>query len=407
MYESQGLRLQKKESSGLLPCCIDLKIVICSIFTTMVPRIDLFSIFIFLGIVQAIFLCLFFFSKEHRKTQANFFQGLMIGALAACNFEILLCYTGIIIDMLWLVDFSESLAFLIGPSFYLMIVCLISGKAPSKWYLHFLPALIWLILQAPFLIQGSAVKYNAWIGAYHPAGLTFRNVEENFFNPPYHAESILAHLSIYVLLASILIIKTLRTRNQSFWNTEQETFKKLRSTLLQVLIVTVLIFLVKLINKDDTGDHLFAAYMTVPIYLISFQVVRQSGFFKQPNLVEQQKYKSSSLSQDDQSLILEKLKSFMQLKKPFLTSNFSLPELASQLNVSTHRLSQVINDGLGKSFFEMTAEYRVEEAKKLLKEKLNIKIEEIAEQVGYNSKSSFNTAFKKITGRTPSEWRLG
>jgi AraC-like DNA-binding protein len=371
----------------------------------MVPRIDLFSIFIFLGVIQAIFLCLFFFSKEHRKIQANFFQGLMIVALAACCFEILLCYTSLIFDMLWLVDFSESLAFLIGPSFYLMIVCLINGKAPTKWFIHFLPALIWLILQVPFLIQGNAVKYNAWIGAYHPAGFTFREVEGNFFNPTYHAEFILAHLTVYVLMGFWIILGAFRKRNQSFWRTEQEAFKKMRSSLLQILIVTILIFVAKLINKDDTGDHLFAAYMTVPIYLISFQVVRQSGFLKQPNLVEQQKYKSSSLSQDDQSFILEKLKSFMQSEKPFLRTNFSLPDLASQLNVSTHQLSQVINDGMGKSFFEMTAEYRVEEAKKLLKEKSNIKVEEIAEQVGYNSKSSFNTTFKKLTGKTPSEWR--
>lgn len=58
------------------------------------------------------------------------------------------------------------------------------------------------------------------------------------------------------------------------------------------------------------------------------------------------------------------------------------------------------------SFFEMTAEYRLEEAKRLLREKINIKVEEIAEEVGYNSKSSFNAAFKKITGKTPSEWRV-
>jgi AraC-like DNA-binding protein len=70
-----------------------------------------------------------------------------------------------------------------------------------------------------------------------------------------------------------------------------------------------------------------------------------------------------------------------------------------------HVLSQAINDGLKKSFFEMTAEYRIDEAKRLLKEKPNFKVEEIAESVGYNSKSSFNTAFKKITGQTPSEWR--
>ena len=96
----------------------------------------------------------------------------------------------------------------------------------------------------------------------------------------------------------------------------------------------------------------------------------------------------------------------MSFSKPFLKPDFSLPDLADQLHVTVHQLSQVINEGLGRTFFEMTAEYRIEEAKRLLKEQMNIKIEEIAEQVGYNSKSSFNTSFKKITGKTPSEWRV-
>lgn len=104
-------------------------------------------------------------------------------------------------------------------------------------------------------------------------------------------------------------------------------------------------------------------------------------------------------------MLLKKLEATMTSGKPFLQPDFSLPALADQLKVSVHQLSQVINEGLGKSFFEMTAEYRIDEAKRLLKEKANIKVEEIAEQVGYNSKSSFNTAFKKITGMTPSEWR--
>jgi YesN/AraC family two-component response regulator len=102
---------------------------------------------------------------------------------------------------------------------------------------------------------------------------------------------------------------------------------------------------------------------------------------------------------------LKKLMEVMDHDKPYLKPDFSLPDLAKQVNVSVHTLSQVINEGLQKSFFEMTAAYRIEEAKKLLKSQLNFKIEEIAEQVGYNSKSSFNTSFKKITGKTPSEFR--
>jgi AraC-like DNA-binding protein len=166
-----------------------------------------------------------------------------------------------------------------------------------------------------------------------------------------------------------------------------------------------MIFLVKIFNRDDMGDHLFAAYTTIPIYLISFQVIRQSGFFKQSTIIETTKYKSSSLSAEDQALILDRLKTLMSEKKLYLQPNFTLPDLAEQLNVSVHQVSQAINDGLGKSFFEMLAEHRIEEAKVLLITKSNIKVEEIAEEVGYNSKSSFNTAFKKLVGMTPSEWR--
>lgn len=95
----------------------------------------------------------------------------------------------------------------------------------------------------------------------------------------------------------------------------------------------------------------------------------------------------------------------MEKEKPFLNPSFSLPDLAEKLKISVHQLSQAINEGLNKSFFELTAEYRVNEAKRLLIDQPNIKIEGIAEQVGYHSKSSFNTVFKKITGKTPSEYR--
>jgi hypothetical protein len=173
----------------------------------MAHKIDLFSIFIFTGIVQAVFLCLFFFSKGNRKVKANFFQGVMIGALAACCLEILFCYTGFIVNALWMVDYSEPLAFLIGPSFYLMIIALIEGKVKASWYLHFLPAVGWMFMQIPFFIQHSDVKYNAWIGAYHPAGLSYLDVNEKFFAPPFHSEFVLAHVTLYLVLGKTAILE--------------------------------------------------------------------------------------------------------------------------------------------------------------------------------------------------------
>ncbi|MBS1487039.1 MAG: AraC family transcriptional regulator [Bacteroidetes bacterium] len=371
----------------------------------MAYKIDLFAIFIFLGIVQALFLSFFFFSGANRKIPANIYQGMVVLAMAACTFEILLCYTGYIINCLWLVDFSEWIAFLIAPSFYLMLVSFVRGRPSSKSYWHFAVAAIWLLMQIPFFLQPADVKFNAWIGAYHTPGLVFRETHEHFFKPSHHSDFVLIHLAIYAVLGLLLIIKIFHRRQQSFWLTKLPALVRLRATVVQAIIVIVLIFIVKLLNRDDMGDHLFAAYMTVPIYLISFQVIRESGFFRKASLIEPEKYKTSSLTPDLQQQLVKKLNNLMGERKPFLRPDFSLPELAGQMNLTVHQLSQVINDGVGKSFFELTAEYRIDEAKRLLREKPNIKIEEIAEEVGYNSKSSFNTAFKKLTGHTPGEWR--
>jgi AraC-type DNA-binding domain-containing proteins len=85
----------------------------------------------------------------------------------------------------------------------------------------------------------------------------------------------------------------------------------------------------------------------------------------------------------------------------------SLSELAKKIGESSHHVSQVMNEKLNKSFFELLASYRIEEAKKILSgdKKGKITVEEVSEMVGYNSKTAFNNAFKKLSGKTPSEFR--
>lgn len=370
-------------------------------------RVDLFALFIFLGIVQAFFLAFFFLSKENRAVKANLFHGIMLISMAFCVLEIFLNYTGYITNWLFLVDFSETFAFLIGPAFYLMILSLTRGEFSKKHYLHFLFAPIYLILQLPFLLASNEVKYHAYMESYYPEFLNPHSVVETrwFWVTDHHSQATLISLGIYALLGLYEVIRAFRIKKESFWKPVSPTLCTLRAGLFQISSIFVIIILVKIFNRNDTGDHFFAAYLTIPIYLTSFRVIRQSGFFKQANITEQLKYKSSTLTEEQQKTTLEKLKNIMETEKPFLQSNFSLPQLSERLRLSVHMVSQVINEGLGKSFFEMTAEYRVDAARQLLKDQPNIKIDEIAEQVGYNSKSSFNTAFKKITGKTPSEFR--
>lgn len=370
-------------------------------------QVDLFALFIFLGIVQAFFLAFFFLSKENRPVKANLFHGIMLISIAFCVLEIFLNYTGYIRGVLFLVDFSETFSFLIGPAFYLMVLSLIRGEVSKKQYWHFAFAPVYLILQLPFLLASNEIKYNAYMHSYYP---DFPHVHVGgdtrwFWVTDHHTQATLISLGIYALLGLYEVIRAFRIKKESFIKPASQTLRTLRAGLLQIVTFLGLIIVVKIFNRNDTGDHLFAAYLTIPIYLTTFRVIRQSGFFRQANLAEQQKYKSSTLTTEQQKDTLEKLQYILIHEKPFLQSDFSLPQLSDRLKLSVHSVSQVINEGLGKSFFEMTAECRVEAAKQLLKDLPNIKIEEIAEQVGYNSKSSFNTAFKKLTGKTPSEFR--
>lgn len=372
-------------------------------------RIDLFAVFIFLGIVQTVFLCFFFFSREHRRIQANVFYGLMLLSMTLCVIEIFLMYTGYIQNLLHLVDFSEPFSLMIGPFFYFYVKSVIVGKLKKQNYWHLVFPVIYTLLLIPFLIKPEDVKFNSWVGTYD-TGLPARDYNYDrdpraFWLTDIHTELTLISLTLYVILGLIEIIKAFKLKNESFFKPANPVLRKLRSGVFEVASVIVIIFLIKIFNKNDTGDHLFASYITLTIYLTSVSVIGQSGFFKSTSLAEPQKYKSSSVTSEQYQWILGKLNEVMEKEKPFLKADFSLPDLAQQLGTSAHILSQVINDGLGKNFFEMTAEYRVEEAKRLLKEQPNVKVEEIAEQVGYNSKSSLNNSFKKITGMTPSEFR--
>ena len=373
-------------------------------------RIDLFAIFIFLGIVQAFFLSYFFLTGENRKVQANLFQGILLLAIAFNNIEIFVMYTGYIVNCLYLVDFSEPIAFAIGPALYLLTKSRAEGKVDRKQFLHFVTPIVYFIILLPFFLSSEASRYNGFVGAYHPEGPfrdTFDEPDSRNWITHHATEFILSSLFVYIVLSCLEIAKAFRNKKESFWKTANPILVLLRNEVIVIAGIFLMIIVVKLFNKNDTGDHLFAACISLSVYLTSFRLIKNSGFFKQATLDDTAKYKSSSLSSNQKEYILSKLTNVMETEKPFLNPTFSLPDLADKLKISVHQLSQTINEGLNKSFFELAAEYRVNEAKRLLKDQPNIKIEEIAEQVGYNSKSSFNTVFKKITGMTPSEFRQG
>jgi AraC-like DNA-binding protein len=103
----------------------------------------------------------------------------------------------------------------------------------------------------------------------------------------------------------------------------------------------------------------------------------------------------------------KKVLDYMQSNKPYLAPELTLEELATQLSLKHRILSQTINESPGHNFYEFINRYRIKEASRLLTNPKDEKIAvlEVLYEVGLNSKSSFNTLFKKYTGLTPGDFR--
>lgn len=121
----------------------------------------------------------------------------------------------------------------------------------------------------------------------------------------------------------------------------------------------------------------------------------------------QQKYEQSRLTEEEKSEYLDKLREYFKEDKPYLNPEITIAEVSHRLNVSVRYLSQIINESLGKNFYDFINSYRIEEAKRQLIIETDSKktVLEVLYDSGFNSKSAFNSAFKKHTGFTPTEFR--
>ncbi|WP_415160364.1 helix-turn-helix domain-containing protein [Parafilimonas sp.] len=124
-----------------------------------------------------------------------------------------------------------------------------------------------------------------------------------------------------------------------------------------------------------------------------------------PNKREK-RYNKSALNIDAMQAYEKQLLAFMAKTKIYLEPELSLEMLATKTNIPKHHITQLLNEHIKKNFYQFVNEYRIEEAKKRINtSKSDVPILSLAYDCGFNSKSSFNNYFKKITGLTPTEYK--
>ena len=165
--------------------------------------------------------------------------------------------------------------------------------------------------------------------------------------------------------------------------------------------------------KIDTPvmEMVIASLLALGIQLAGYRAIGRLGDFPKllPALVRENgngKYKTSPLTPEQMEAHQDELLSLMKREQPYLDASLKISGLAERLGIPSHHLSQVLNEGMETNFYDFVNSYRVEAAKRRLKDEnyRHYSILAIGLECGFANKTTFNRTFKKMTGLTPSEY---
>ncbi|NHN25941.1 helix-turn-helix transcriptional regulator [Flavobacterium jejuense] len=304
-----------------------------------------------------------------------------------------------------LIVFSNSLFYLQFPVFYLYVqsICYSDFYLKSKHLFHAIPFITGNIILLPnfYLADPSELIY--LIGNYK----ILLEIKLNY---------ILLHLTIICYL--VVIFKLLSNFRKSYFENYSNNEISIYKWLFQLTIVLSIEQLAALLknisdflNMNKSYEILLILMGLIVLLITSWYVIKALKypeiFIGIPSSLQKTKPLEAIRIIEKNANIFSQLEVYMEKNEPFLDSNLTLEKLAFSFNIKPKELSVLINYKKGSHFFDFINEYRIKKAKKILSDpKKNDKtILEVLYEVGFNSKSSFNTAFKKHTNLTPTEFK--
>ncbi len=301
---------------------------------------------------------------------------------------------------------GDAVYFLLGPLIFLYTKSLCSSHftLQKRDTLHILPFAVLSLV--PLTIYHLRLVRQSEISSSNTAVISrdFRTV---------FSQVVLILIFVYIVLSLV----TLYRYRKKIKNYVSFTKRVNLSWLLWIILAFFFMWLL-----DETNMLLLSMnhrplriIFFLSVLSISVNLVFATGIvfigLRQPNVFTgneaNMKYGTSKLGKDEMEHCVKRLNAVMEREKLYLDPQLTINDIAKRMALPVKHLSQAINEGHKKNFFDLISSYRIEEAKRLLSQKDNQEktILEILYEAGFNSKSAFNRLFKQKTGVTPSEFR--
>lgn len=336
---------------------------------------ELLFFFSALGAFNGLVIGVYFLLFAKPKHPSNYFLGILLLALSIRIGKSVFFYF-YELDAIFL-QFGLSACLFVGPSLYFYFRSVVQPDRPLNWKRHFIPLLI-LIIGIGILYPWS-LRPDLWI---------------------YFFDSIYFIWLVYLIFSGVVIRKSLASILK----------KNIKLSMMEIWVVSIYIGNVIIWIAYNTTNYTsyivgalsFSFIFYLLILLLVFSRKKDPGF-----LNKQIKYGNKKIDSEEAEKLNQQLHELMVSQLMFKNANLKLSQVAQKLNVLPHYLSQFINDNLNKNFTIFLNGYRIEEAKKLILSHSHLKLESIGYECGFNSKSTFYTAFKKSTGTTPAKFKEG
>jgi AraC-like DNA-binding protein len=384
----------------------------------MKPSFDTWTIIFLFAAVQGIFVsAVLLFKKD--KHPARKLLAVVSFLFSLILIEYTLFWTHYDFYFPYVLGWGPCFIFLFGPLFYLYFRSAFGADHfTRKDLLHFIPFVLAVLKASPFLFASLQWKQDLMLKKISLDG-------DYFFLYEWTG---IAHMLIYLtfILKQFNALSVIDKEVKAWFRWLTGFFMAFILSYASYFILSRFPFF------NPSWDYAISFSMTFFIYFLAWFGYMQpkvfSGFsvfekggrhansfnrenptiaIERKHSAEEIKYKNSPVSKESGAGIAEQIQAIMVSQKLYLQSDLSLPKLSQACGFSKHYISQAINENMGMNFFEYVNSLRIEEAKALLKRsKEELTVIEIAYQVGYNNKVSFNKAFKNFTGLTPTEYRI-
>ncbi|MDB4292457.1 helix-turn-helix domain-containing protein [Maribacter sp.] len=325
-----------------------------------------------IGVMLSLFFATFLIISRHKQPKANVFLTIYLLAFSL-RIGKSLFFNYFPIDPV-IRNIFLGVLLTIGPSIWFYTNYLSKPDAPTNRaniLSHYVPALL----------------YTLFCWAIPNDGSTTAKIFYTF---------LILHMAVYTVASLIWLFRQPKDA------VKNESIKKWLYCFISVTLFMILVYF--MISNNIIPYYLGTAFLfSVVIIFFGIWALRNPFLFK----INKEKYSNSSLSYEESVRNVDQLDSLMEAEKLFLNPDLTVAKTSARLGISSKQLSQAINQVHKLNYSQYIANFRVKEAKRLLHsaEYTNYKISAIAYDSGFNSISSFNTTFKKLTKVTAIEYR--